>query len=701
MLGLTETKVFQDSPALQHCTPPSHQVFHSARASSRGGGVAIISSKKLACKKFKYPHKVTSFEFLIVHFEGTHKPCFIVNVYRPPNGNFTNFLDEFSALVEHLNTPSRDLLVMGDFNVHVNDHSNSSANRFRSLLNDLGLQNHVKSPTYRHSQHTLDLVIDSYIDSPVRSVEVCPFTSFSDHSLVTFELKCPPFYVKVDKSIHFRLYNDIEPFEQQVRTILDTIEPRNQADLAASLNEVVVSQRDHFFPLLSKIITLSANSPWFDGSCKEAKIKCRRFERRFRKFPSESTKNAYLLALNEYNTILRTTKSEYYVSLFEKLRDNPRKLYATVSIIKGKSPDRILPDLSRTNPLELAFKFNDYLFEKISAIRVELDGFPVTAATAMPLQVQSFLSEFKHISRDEFEDIYQRCNITFCPLDPIDYRKVSPIFLKGYFRDLINLSFESSVFPASEKRGIIYPLLKASDLDYELFSSYRPITNVSYLSKLIETALYEQLMEHVSTNKVLPIRQSAYRKHHSTETALTHLHSELITNIDSNRHTVLISLDLSSAFDSIDHNLLLEELHLIGIRGSALELIRSYLNDRQVQVGIADTISDPLPLRYGAPQGSVLGPLLFSLYTRRLSTILDDLGLSYHNYADDTQIYCSFQDGEVQEVKERITSALSTVKSWMASISASSQSLKDKLHPIFSTVSSRIHEEGIRPSSPW
>ena len=169
----------------------------------------------------------------------------------------------------------------------------------------------------------------------------------------------------------------------------------------------------------------------------------------------------------------------------------------------------------------------------------------------------------------------------------------------------------------------------------------------------------------------------------------------------STTFTVLGTVDLSSALDSIDHNLLLEELHLIGIRGNALELMRSYLNDRQVQVGIADTISDPLPLRYGVPQGSVLGPLLFSLYTRRLSTILDDLGLSHHTYADDTQIYCSFQDGEVQEVKERITSALSTVKSWMASISASSQSLKDKLHPIFSTVSSRIHEEGIRQSSSW
>ena len=274
-----------------------------------------------------------------------------------------------------------------------------------------------------------------------------------------------------------------------------------------------------------------------------------------------------------YNSSLRSVKSEYYSSLFENLRGDPRKLYATVSIRKGKSPNRTLPDLSRTNPLLLAFQFNDYLFDKISKIRIELDNTPVDVVVPpLPMEIGSVLSEFQQVTFEQFEDIYNRCNITSCPLDPVDYRKVSPDFLKPFFREVINSTFVSSIFPMSEKRGIIFPLLKSPELDYELFSSYRPITNVSYLSKLIETAIYQQLSDNVSQNGILPTRQSAYRKHHSTESALTHLHSELITNIDSNRHTVLISLDLSSAFDSIDHNLLLEELHLIGIRGSALEL---------------------------------------------------------------------------------------------------------------------------------
>ena len=180
--------------------------------------------------------------------------------------------------------------------------------------------------------------------------------------------------------------------------------------------------------------------------------------------------------------------------------------------------------------------------------------------------------------------------------------------------------------------------------------------------------MYEQLVDHLTVNRVLPVRQSAYRKHHSTESALTHLHSDLITHMDQSLHTLLLSLDLSSAFDSIDHNLLLDELSNVGVRGGALELIRSYLTGRHVQVAIGNAISDPLPLQYGVPQGSVLGPLLFSLYTRRLSQLLDDMGLSYHMYADDTQVYCTFRDEEFQAIKDKITSALHSIKSWLASM---------------------------------
>ena len=600
-------------------------------------------------------------------------------MYRPPSSNIATFLDEFAALIEDLNVPSRDLVIMGDFNIHVNDLTDSRGARFLDLLNDLSLRNNVNVPTYKHSLHTLDLVIDSYVDRPVSNVEVCALSSFSDHSLVTFDVNCVPFYAKVDTPIEFRLYNNIESFEQEVRANLDVITPWASDSLTQRLNHVVSFQKEQFFPLVSKIITISASSPWFNSACKSAKTKCRRFERKCKRCPSEITKSRYLTALKEYNDTLRAAKSDYYSSLFDKLRNNPRRLYATVSIIKGKANEKILPDLSRTNPLQLANKFNDFLFQKISAIRLELDSVPSTAVNFTPFPVNSPLSEFRPISLDEFEAVYKRCNTTHCQLDPIDFRKISPQFLKNDFLNIINTTFESRVFPTSEKRGIIYPLLKAHDLDIELLSNYRPITNVSYLSKLIETAIYTQLYEHISVNDILPVRQSAYRQHHSTESALTSLHSDIITNIDGNLHTLLISLDLSAAFDSVDHNLLLNELSSIGVTGAALETIQSYLTDRRVQVAVGDSVSDILPLKFGVPQGSVLGPLLFSLYTRRLSILLSDLGLSHHIYADDTQIYCSFRENETETVKAKVISALQSVKSWMTSMKLRLNCSKTKL----------------------
>ena len=212
--------------------------------------MAIITSKKLSCKKFKYTKRITSFEFIIVQFQGLHKTCLVVTVYRPPSSSIALFLEEFSSLVEELNTPNSDLILIGDFNLHIEDLSDTRATRFRDLLTDLSLQNHVQVPTYRRSSHTLDLVIDSYTDPIVSSVETSSLSSFSDHSLITFDVSCEPYYVKVDTQIQFRSYREIDSFQSQVRSILDVVSPGDSEFLANRLNHVLVHQRDRFFPLL-------------------------------------------------------------------------------------------------------------------------------------------------------------------------------------------------------------------------------------------------------------------------------------------------------------------------------------------------------------------------------------------------------------------------------------------------------------------
>ena len=303
ILGLTETRVLQDSAALTHCTPPSHQVLHNARPStsrsSRGGGVAIIAAKRLDCKRYKYVEKVTTFEFIIIQFQGIDRPCLVANVYRPPSSSVTTFMNEFSNFIETLNIPNRDLVIMGDFNIHVDDPDDSNGTQFCNLLNDLSMQNHVKVPTYKRSNHTLDLVIDSYthsyLEPIVSDVKVCLTSSFSDHGFVSYSINCRPFFVKVDTTIQFRKYNDVEIFRDETRNLLDTLETTESLELTTLFNQALTTKRDEFFPLLSKTITLCAASPWYNGSCKRSKTSCRRFERRYRKRPSVTSRESYLL----------------------------------------------------------------------------------------------------------------------------------------------------------------------------------------------------------------------------------------------------------------------------------------------------------------------------------------------------------------------------------------------------------------------
>ena len=191
----------------------------------------------------------------------------------------------------------------------------------------------------------------------------------------------------------------------------------------------------------------------------------------------------------------------------------------------------------------------------------------------------------------------------------------------------------------SEKRSLIFPSLKKPNLDRDDLGNYRPVANLSFLSKLMESAILEQLWELFKANDIIPVHQSAYRQKHSTETALCKIYNDLVMNTSCGHCSILILLDLSAAFDTVDHAVLIQELFYCGIRDSALDLLTSYLKHRYQRVVVADEMSEPSVMHCGVPQGSVLGPILFLIYTRSLASLLAAHGVEHHFYADDSQIY--------------------------------------------------------------
>ena len=171
-------------------------------------------------------------------------------------------------------------------------------------------------------------------------------------------------------------------------------------------------------------------------------------------------------------------------------------------------------------------------------------------------------------------------------------------------------------------------------------SNYRPISNLSFLSKLTEKVIKSRLLVYLDANSLYNSSQSAYTKLRSTETVLLHLHDCLTRAIANQQITGLCLLDLSAAFDTIDHTILLDRLSSwFGIRDTALSWLKSYLCSRMCSVKIGDCISESIVLSHGVSQGSVLGPLLFILYTTPISSLIDTLSMRHHFYADDTQLF--------------------------------------------------------------
>jgi len=275
---------------------------------------------------------------------------------------------------------------------------------------------------------------------------------------------------------------------------------------------------------------------------------------------------------------------------------------------------------------------------------------------------------FSSISAADVEKLVQSLSDKQCLSNPL------PTWLLKKFVDvlapflcrLFNVCLQHGIVPSRFKSGYITPRLKKADLDATDVKSYRPISNLFVLSKLLERLVAQQLVKYLMDNRLLPDLQSAYWASHSTETAVLEVLSDILLALDSRNIVVLTLIDLSAAFDSVDHDTLIRRLRTsYGLGGTVITWFSSYLSGRTQHVRLTSTTSTPSAIVCGLPQGSVLEPILFILHVADLLYLVRRHQLSPHAFADDTQIYGLCRPGSTDDLARRVSNCVDDVTSWM------------------------------------
>jgi len=626
------------------------------------GGVGLFTKDNIDFKvrddlSVFIPHVFESLFIEIKPLSG--KPYVVGVIYRPntaPRADIDIFTTTLLELMDHVNNEKKIGVIMGDMNIDLLKFDiHDDTNAYLDGIFSRGFLPVILRPT-RICATTASLIDHMFTNDIMQhSFSGIIVTDVADHF--------GTFHITNNKKKHNKsMINNIRIFsEKNVNSFKLALRNTNFSQI---LNILCPNQAyDRFITLYKEAFELSFPSISYNYSRKSikretwmtsgllvsSKYKSKLFTKKMKK-PNDSNINKYKIYLNIFNKLKRKAKQNYYKTALELNKSNMKQTWKILNQAIGKQNNK--------SKFPQSFKINDETITDQSIIANEFNTFFTNIGHNVSHNVPHSSKSF-----DEYLPGHHDHSIFLDPVDSEDVisivKNIKPKTSSGQdeispkllictisetvipITHIINRSMETGIFPDALKCAKVIPIYKASDPS--IMNNYRPVSLLPSFSKILERVMYNKLMNFLNFNNLLYRHQYGFRASHSTIHPLIHLlnHCAEANNQNPSKYTLAVFCDLSKAFDTISHKILLHKLNRYGIRGIANKWVESYLLNRSQYVQIQNNKSICLNVKCGVPQGSILGPLLFLIY---INDISNSANVNILSFADDTTIYASHTD---------------------------------------------------------
>lgn len=593
------------------------------------------------------------------------KPILVCTFYRPP-GVDVSYFKRFDEIVQSIN--SDDTVILGDFNLDC--LTDSTSKKVSEFCVNNQLTQLVDEPT-RVTENTSTLIDLICVSKPEDvSYTNVVYSNVSDHYLVKFCKKHKKGHTN-PRTTTGRCYKKFSNFD-----FVKDIASINWNDIVACdiCNDPSVAWdtwKNMFLKVCNKHAPFRSRQvkghlpPWITPEYKQLA-----HERDYMKRKAQLSNNpldwASARAIrNKVNMLNRSLKRNYFHDVIKTNVNNSIKLWKTLREYGGLGSKSSAPTRSGDCKDNVTFvnEINDHFCTVGHNVCQSSDVNDMHSSENSVSDINDVCGTFKLQSISNEYVLKQLRSVSLKKATGVDnipakLLKLAAPYVSNVLAHICNLSLQKGIVPDEWKEARVTPIHKGGDQDD--LNNFRPISVLPIISKVIERFVHDELYSYLQCNNILCIEQSGFRPYHSTETALLDVTDSILKAMDRKKATAIVFLDLRKAFDCVNHDLLLQKLHNIGVNDIELKWFTSYLSGRTQATVLNGVTSDKKCINIGVPQGSILGPLLFSIFVNDLPKILS---CKTTLYADDTAL--TYSCDNVDEMCNILNENLSQVDLWL------------------------------------